>query len=726
VRGENCKLYDASNNTYDDGKKSLFDDDSDNECDNSSDNIVDGGGQEIDSSRNYSSCSDVSSVSSSDDDGDGIIDERVIEREFEGIISNNDVFITKDGYYNDDGKYIVTKESYNEINKEVASNITEIKSNDNKENIDNTNTIINNNDTNNKTNDSNNKTNETDPNEIKKNAILEHKKKLTERLKLNKIAKKNAKKKAKKELKKLEKLKLIEEEKNRINNEDSFIDPLKDLPVLHSVSAAGDLNTLTLLNPTAEVLSVTDDLDRTPLFYSVAYGNIDVTKYILEKNPELANFVDVNGDTPLHAAMSVGSTECVSLLVKCNPNAAPNQQNNNKLTPAHLAMSADCLEVLYTSGAEMDALDINGRSPLFVACAMNRVEVAEYLINCLDENDTSLLTKDSRGDTPLHAAACNGSVDCLLLLLQYGIDPLTMNEKGFKAIELAIKNKKSSCKDILLDYQLHFCTGSDFDSMLFLSALQGHKQIQKHSKEESKKIIKNHATKNNNNKKDLINNSINNDNKDINSDSNNLISEPILIKCDSDLPKCSGGGIDIDLVPSNQSSGHSLQNLLETNPILKRNTSLFSLQKNKSIKLQKWGSWIAYEEQDPNHNAIYWYNFVTNQGQWEIPDEVVTLQSSVEHNDTYQSLTTKTSMRLKRVGSWLQYQTENGQTFYYNDQSGDFQWVNPLSEQFNPEEENPWVPFKDPKSSRIFWYNNDTKVSQWESPFDNEESKLLI
>lgn len=35
------------------------------------------------------------------------------------------------------------------------------------------------------------------------------------------------------------------------------------------------------------------------------------------------------------------------------------------------------------------------------------------------------------------------------------------------------------------------------------------------------------------------------------------------------------------------------------------------------------------------------------------------------------------SMRLKKIGDWIQYITEKGQTFYYNDKSGEFQWVNP-------------------------------------------------
>ena len=37
------------------------------------------------------------------------------------------------------------------------------------------------------------------------------------------------------------------------------------------------------------------------------------------------------------------------------------------------------------------------RSPLFVACAMNRETCAEYLIGCLDETETSLLISDKRG-----------------------------------------------------------------------------------------------------------------------------------------------------------------------------------------------------------------------------------------------------------------------------------------------------------------------------------------
>jgi hypothetical protein len=61
--------------------------------------------------------------------------------------------------------------------------------------------------------------------------------------------------------------------------------------------------------------------------------------------------------------------------------------------------------------------------------------------------EEKLLRKDKRGDTPLHAAAC-------------------------KAIDLAVRNRHQKCKNILAEYHLHYCTSSEFDSVLFLATLE--------------------------------------------------------------------------------------------------------------------------------------------------------------------------------------------------------------------------------------------------------------
>ncbi len=282
------------------------------------------------------------------------------------------------------------------------------------------------------------------------------------------------------------------------------------------------------------------------------------------------------------------------------------------MTPAHLACSVECLEVLYKYGSDMAALDCNGRSPLFVACAMNRDDIVEYLINALDQDETSLLIRDNRGDTPLHAAACNGSVDCLLLLLQYGVDPTVLNDAGLKAIDLATKNKQKKCRELLAEYSLHFFTSSDFDSVLFWATLEGHK------------LVKQKA-------------------EDISSSEN------------------------YDIIKKNAAPLAANASVGNGNQGLNRLQSMFSM-KNKSLRLQKWGNWIAYNDQATQ--KMYWYNSETASGQWETPDEVVKAQQSSMSG-------AKVSMKLKRIGEWIEYHTDSGKPFYYHEKTGEFQWSKP-------------------------------------------------
>ena len=88
------------------------------------------------------------------------------------------------------------------------------------------------------------------------------------------------------------------------------------------------------------------------------------------------------------------------------------------------------------------------------------------------------------------------------------------------------------------------------------------------------------------------------------------------------------------------------------------------------------------------------------------------------------------SMRLKKVGDWIQYVTGQGPTFYYNDKNGEFQWVDPEN---NDESaggggagESDWKPYKDPQTGNIFWYNRVSKISQWECPLETIPPELLL
>ena len=252
-------------------------------------------------------------------------------------------------------------------------------------------------------------------------------------------------------------------------------DEFDELPAPHAAAARGDLDHLQRLGKMdASLLSSVDGAGRCPLFYGMAYDNTEVVTYILDTAPSCAQQTDMHGDTPLHAGCSSGSTASVAILVSMLEGNGydMNVVNSMGMAPMHLAQNAEVMSCLYTANAELKVVDNSNRSPLFVAAAMNRTPCVEFLLDCLGGDDEAVYMIDDRGDTALHAAACNGASESLLLLLQCGITPLMTNNKGLKAIDLAQKNKQKKCREILAQYHLHFATTSDFDSVLFIATLE--------------------------------------------------------------------------------------------------------------------------------------------------------------------------------------------------------------------------------------------------------------
>ena len=75
------------------------------------------------------------------------------------------------------------------------------------------------------------------------------------------------------------------------------------------------------------------------------------------------------------------------------------------------------------------------------------------------------------------------------------------------------------------------------------------------------------------------------------------------------------------------------------------------------------------------------------------------------------SLQTKLSMRLKKVGDWIQYSTGAGRIFYYNDKNGDFKWVTPEVDTSATSAKHSDVPI-----------SPNTKHQDSGSPFKNQSS----
>ena len=85
------------------------------------------------------------------------------------------------------------------------------------------------------------------------------------------------------------------------------------------------------------------------------------------------------------------------------------------------------------------------------------------------------MPRDGRpaGDTPLHAAACNGALECVRLLLEAGTPADTRNARGWTAEELARWGRHGEAAKLLAEFRLHGTVA--FDSVLFLATVAGHR-----------------------------------------------------------------------------------------------------------------------------------------------------------------------------------------------------------------------------------------------------------
>jgi ankyrin repeat protein len=189
--------------------------------------------------------------------------------------------------------------------------------------------------------------------------------------------------------------------------------------------------------------------------------------------------LDSHCRTPLHLAASGSSSRAVAFLVKHNSSLLLSQDVFGA-RPLHYCESATIAEQLVMLGAEVNALDHSGRSPLCYAVTKRLGTVVRLLcklnattnmcvgspysplhiaiINAAHEITTTLIAfgasvnlQDHSGNTPLHVAARNSPRHILRLLLDNGANALILNDQGVSALHVAAQSGNNDALDILSD-----------------------------------------------------------------------------------------------------------------------------------------------------------------------------------------------------------------------------------------------------------------------------------
>lgn len=221
-----------------------------------------------------------------------------------------------------------------------------------------------------------------------------------------------------------------------------------------------------------------DNENRLPLFLACRDGRTSCVEYLCRVTPPQYLFWgDADGNNGLHVAAMNGHHECVNELCKWITSLESLYLTNNKsYTAAHVASNREVLQTLYENGADLWIPDNKNRYPLFIASYFGRVDCVLFLLELgMQKKDDVISAKDIQGDTALHAACLCGHFNCVILLLFFLRD--AANGAGLVPSELATRAGFTEVAELVVQiesmraqrystFQIFNCTFQDLGPVL--------------------------------------------------------------------------------------------------------------------------------------------------------------------------------------------------------------------------------------------------------------------
>ncbi|MHB1947858.1 MAG: ankyrin repeat domain-containing protein [Gammaproteobacteria bacterium] len=252
---------------------------------------------------------------------------------------------------------------------------------------------------------------------------------------------------------------------------------------LHIAVCHGDIAFVRfLLNHAGIKIDAIDEFGFTPFLLAAAKGYTEILNLILEKNPASAKMKN-GGNTALHYAVTYQHIDVVKILLKikqinvntknteeltalnyavlnqdvviasfllahkADPNSIAKENSEEEAySILHSAVETGCLDMvnlLLNTGAKTDRAYGKCYSPLNTALLAKHIFIAETILaRNINEKISpwKMAVKDSDGNTLLHAAARNGHLNVVKMLLSQKADTTIKNKGGFTAIDEATKN----------------------------------------------------------------------------------------------------------------------------------------------------------------------------------------------------------------------------------------------------------------------------------------------
>uniref|UniRef100_A0A672NKZ6 Uncharacterized protein n=1 Tax=Sinocyclocheilus grahami TaxID=75366 RepID=A0A672NKZ6_SINGR len=195
---------------------------------------------------------------------------------------------------------------------------------------------------------------------------------------------------------------------------------------MHLAAACGHVGVLrALLKAQKTVLVLKDNCGYTPLHWACYNGHDACVELLLEY--DVFHRPEGNSFSPLHCAVINDHESAAEMLIETLGPAIVNATDSQSRTPLHAAAYTDhgeCLQLLLGHNAQVNAIDMLGKTALMMAAENGQTNAVEVLLSGAKADMT---LQDAHRNTALHLACSKGHETSALLILEKVMDRNLIN-----------------------------------------------------------------------------------------------------------------------------------------------------------------------------------------------------------------------------------------------------------------------------------------------------------
>jgi ankyrin repeat protein len=204
---------------------------------------------------------------------------------------------------------------------------------------------------------------------------------------------------------------------------------------LHTAAKNGEnFRIISILKNTPQLLKSKNAFGITPLHFAAIGGHTEAARILLDSGADLHSKT-YSGISPLYGAVSGGQLATCRFLISRGANV--NQSTNDNATPLHAATSRGIAEVLVNAGADVEAKNRFGFTPLHIAAHYNFIDVAQFLLS----KKADIECKTENGWTPLCEAIYSRNKDMAEFLILKGANVNIKTPVGTTPLKIATNLK---------------------------------------------------------------------------------------------------------------------------------------------------------------------------------------------------------------------------------------------------------------------------------------------